>query len=470
MPCEPIAAALEAFRVVAQTICPLKAAFSATRCPRYPDPNTSVRRAAWPVDPIFVGFAGTFSDLSITGYNKILVCPFDFSDCTEVVLHRDPQQQARVRQICRPKLHHRVTVPRRQCIGFYLCIVLALCIGPNWVIATATGQELQPRVNERYGESEVGGTEVPVAAELTSLLSNGGVPKSIDELRRLEVQQRQVADAAVACTVSVQIGPAQGCGVIITASGYILTAAHVAMRPGRKAMISMSNGRTVRATTLGMNRNVDAGLIKIDANQNGGQPWPHATLGHSENLVPGMWCIATGHPGGYDANRGPVTRIGRILDVQTTSIVTDCALIGGDSGGPLFDIAGRLIAVHSRIGNDVAENLHVPIEHYGASWDRMQNSVAWGFLPGFRPVLGVSGPHPDSPTVARIKEVTPNSPAEEAGLKPDDIILQFGEVRITDFESLKSAVADTMPGERLRVTVKRDEVVRLFTIEVGRAD
>jgi S1-C subfamily serine protease len=329
---------------------------------------------------------------------------------------------------------------------------------------------LQPRISERYGEPEVGGTEVPVAAELTSLLSSGGVPKSIDALRRLEAQQRQVANAAAACTVSVQIGPAQGCGVIITESGYVLTAAHVAMRPGRKAMISLSNGRTVRATTLGMNRNVDAGLIKIDPNQNGDQPWPHATLGESDNLVPGMWCIATGHPGGYDANRGPVTRIGRILDVQGTSIVTDCALIGGDSGGPLFDIAGRLIAVHSRIGNDVAENLHVPIDHYGASWDRMQNGVAWGFLPGFRPVLGVSGPHPDSPTIARISKVTRGSPAEKAGLKPDDVILQFGEVKISDFDSLRAAVADTMPGERLRVIIKRDEVQRAIDIEVGRAD
>ena len=51
-------------------------------------------------------------------------------------------------------------------------------------------------------------------------------------------------------------------------------------------MISLSDGRTIRATTLGMNRNVDAGLIKIEPNQNGGQPWPHATLGESDNLVP----------------------------------------------------------------------------------------------------------------------------------------------------------------------------------------
>ena len=395
-------------------------------------------------------------------------------DRTEVILRRNQQnREARPgdqhpTRLCSASARSRKPPLRLPRNGWLLIAGLALCIVADLAIGPAFAQELNPPVNERYGTLEAGGTEVPISTELKRLLSDGGVPTSLKMLRQLESQQRRVANAANACTVSVQIGQAQGCGVIITESGYVLTAAHVAMRPRGKALISLSDGRTVRATTLGMNRNVDAGLIKIDPNQNNGQPWPHATLGTSKDLVAGMWCVATGHPGGYDARRGPVTRIGRILEVQGTSIVTDCALIGGDSGGPLFDIAGRLIAVHSRIGNDVAENLHVPIDFYGSSWDRMQNSVAWGFLPGFRPVLGVSGS--SSSSVARIGEISRGSPAEKAGLELDDVILQFGEVRITDFESLKKAVADTMPGERLLVTVNREGVVRRFEVEVGRAD
>jgi S1-C subfamily serine protease len=311
------------------------------------------------------------------------------------------------------------------------------------------------------------GTEVSVNQELTSLLARGGAPSSIEQLRKLEQQQQKVAAAAVACTVSVQIGPAQGCGVIITDSGYVLTAAHVAMRPGKKAIISLSDGRMVRATTLGMNREVDAGLIKIDSNQHEGRPWPHATLGVSENLVPGMWCVATGHPGGYDKDRGPVTRIGRILAVREGAIVTDCALIGGDSGGPLFDLAGQLIAVHSRIGNDVADNLHVPIDHYGISWERMQSGEAWGFLPGFRPVLGVTGSKSASQAIVEV--VAPGSPAKAAGIKPNDIIEQFGDAVITDFASLKRAVADTMPGERVKLWVNRSGNRLGLNIEIGRA-
>ncbi len=317
-------------------------------------------------------------------------------------------------------------------------------------------------------QQESGGTLVPVETTLTSLLSSGGVPSSIEQLQDLEKQAARVAQSAVTCTVSVQIGPAQGCGVIITKSGYILTAAHVATRPGRSATITFSDGRQVKATALGMNRHVDAGLLKINSDQNGGQPWPHATLGKSENLSAGMWCIATGHPGGYELGRGPVTRVGRILEVRRGSIVTDCALIGGDSGGPLFDISGKLIAIHSRIGNDVDENLHVPIDEYGAAWTRMQKGESWGYLEGFRPVLGLRG-LPDSPQ-AIVRAVHPGSPAEEARFKPNDIVTQFGDVQISDFKSLRRAVGNTMPGERVTVWINRNGQEMRLRVEIGRAD
>ena len=329
----------------------------------------------------------------------------------------------------------------------------------------------RPRVDSSLsslGAVSSHGTEVPIPAELRRLLDNGGEPTSLEQLKLLERQNQRVATRGSNCTVSVQIGPAQGCGVIITESGYVLTAAHVAMRPGKSAQVTLSNGRTVIAKTLGMNRNVDAGLMKIEPNQNSGRPWPHATLGTSKNLKPGMWCIATGHPGGYDPSRGPVARVGRILRTRLGAIETDCALIGGDSGGPLFDIAGRLIAVHSRIGNDVAENLHVPVDFYGISWDRMRAGEAYGFLPGFRPVLGVTGS--SSAPRAIVDIVRSGSPAEEAGIVPGDEINQFGETGVTNFETLKSAVSNTMPGERVPIWLRREGKSIRVVVEIGRDD
>jgi S1-C subfamily serine protease len=331
-------------------------------------------------------------------------------------------------------------------------------------IASQTGGDVQVANSKTVPK---GDTWVQPPAELQSLIAQGSVPTSLDELRLLQRQTQLVASRAAECTVSVQIGPAQGCGVIISESGFVLTAAHVAMRPRKSAVLTLADGRTVTATTRGMNRFVDAGLMKIDDGQNGGKPWPCATPGTSKDLTSGMWCIATGHPGGYERERGMVTRVGRILDVRKNSLVTDCALIGGDSGGPLFDLSGRLIAVHSRIGNDVADNLHVPIDHYDECWDQMSRGDSWGFLRGFKPMFGVRGNGADQ---ANVVEVYAGSPAKEAGIEPGDVIERFGDVQVAGFESLKTAVSDTMPGERVKVWVRREGRLIQVIVEIGRAD
>ena len=307
-------------------------------------------------------------------------------------------------------------------------------------------------------------TYISASSALSNVLS-GGVPRNLNELRALERQQQAVAARIDKCTVSVQIGMAQGSGVIITKSGYVFTAAHVAMRPGQIAELTLSDGRKVRATTLGMNRFVDAGLIKIDDPPPEGG-WPFVTLGSSKDLAQGTWCIAAGHPGGYDPKRGVVIRIGRVLSIRDSALVTDCALIGGDSGGPLFDLNGQLIGVHSRIGNDVTDNLHVPIDRYDESWTRLARGELWGHLPGFRPRIGVR--RAEGRDEAVIGYVAPESAAAEAGIKAGDTILRFGDAIVSDFDALVTAVANTMPGEHVYVVFLRNGQKRRVMLVVGR--
>ena len=328
--------------------------------------------------------------------------------------------------------------------------------------------EAQPPKENKASAVESLGTKIPVPSELQGILTSGEIPETLQQLQLLEQQFGRVSAAARYCTVSVKIGQAQGCGVIIDGEGKVLTAAHVAMRPNKPATVILANGRRLKAMTLGSNKNVDAGMLQISPGQNEGEDWPHATLGSSGKLSPGMWCIATGHPSGFDQDRGVVTRVGRISRVNRSALRTDCALIGGDSGGPLFDLSGQLIAIHSRIGNDVEENLHIPIDNYSNSWERLVAGDFWGSLPGFRPVLGVQGSSQIEEAV--IDVVRLGSAAKKAGIQKGDIIKEFGDRKINDFQSLKEAVAETMPGEIVRVRGLRDGSPVFFRVVIGRGE
>lgn len=344
--------------------------------------------------------------------------------------------------------------------------IVFLVLGFSVVCARSEAQP--PSATTTSVADQSSGTKIPVPSELQGILTSGKVPESLKQLRLLEQQFGRVSEAAKLCTVSVKIGQSQGCGVIIDGGGRVLTAAHVAMRPNKPATVILSNGRQVYARTLGSNKNVDAGMLQINTGQNDGADWPHATLGSSDKLTAGMWCIATGHPSGFDQERGVVTRVGRISRVNRSALRTDCALIGGDSGGPLFDLSGQLIAIHSRIGNDVEENLHIPIDNYSKSWERLVAGDFWGSLPGFRPVLGVHGNSRMEEAV--IDLVRSGSAAMKAGIEQGDIIKKFGDRKITDFQSLKDAVAETMPGENVRVQALREGSIVFFRVVIGRGE
>jgi len=319
-----------------------------------------------------------------------------------------------------------------------------------------------------------GATFVALDAKLRQVFK-GSEPKSLSELRALEDQQSKVAKVIEQVTVNVQQGSAQGSGVIITGDGYILTAAHVAGKPGRQAIVRLSDGSRVEATTLGMNRDKDAGLIKINSLRS--TPWPHATIGRSQDLKVGQWCIAAGHPGGWQAERGNVIRVGRILTIKgdkknngdwsAHTLFTDCTLIGGDSGGPLFTLEGKLIGIHSRIGTELEDNMHVPIGVFADDWERLKLGQAWGVLPGFRPVIGVKGSDDPSVVEAIVSDVVRGSPAAAAGIIAGDRIRSFDGVKVSTFAELQAAVQQTLPGDTVFIEIVRSGEVLKLPIEVG---
>ncbi|MEO8494002.1 MAG: trypsin-like peptidase domain-containing protein [Planctomycetota bacterium] len=210
----------------------------------------------------------------------------------------------------------------------------------------------------------------------TLLVLNRPVPRDASDLRVIEYAATKLAAQVVQCTVGVQVGNNHGSGVVITESGYVLTAAHVTERPGRNATIRFPDGKTVRGKTLGLHTHADGALIKIT--EEGSWPFaPVVTLDDYPYPKPGDWCIATGHPGGFDKDRTPPVRLGRIIDVNETVIRTDCAINSGDSGGPLFDMQGRVIGIHSRIAELAAVNLHGPVLAYQEAWQQMKDGEVY---------------------------------------------------------------------------------------------
>ena len=300
-------------------------------------------------------------------------------------------------------------------------------------------------------------TDVPNSARLAKLF-RGSPPTNREELRTLQARIRELTPRIIPATVAIQVGRANGSGVIIDPEGHVLTAAHVAGTPGRRATVFLADGKAVAATTLGMNQQLDAGMIKITDEG----PWPHAPLGRSADVRDGQWCLATGHPGGYDPNRPPVLRWGRVLKTDESAILSDCTLVGGDSGGPLYDLQGRVIGIHSRIGKNLTINVHVPIDPYRESWDRLVRSESWGPLESSE-----GGPAPawlgvvEDPRSAgaTIEKVAPGSPAAEAGILAGDQITHFNDKKVESFEDLQKFVRESSPGTLVRVRLARDNTL-----------
>src|SRR5262249_2238733 len=161
----------------------------------------------------------------------------------------------------------------------------------------------------------------------------------------------------------------------------------------------------------GVDLESDTGLMRITDPG----PWPAVSMGELKQASVGDWVLALGHPGGFDLKRSLVVRLGRIIHLSPEALQTDCTISAGDSGGPLFDMRGQVIGIHSSISTSPAENFHVAITQFRSSWDQLAKgtTVETAALP--RAYFGASGV--DDKLGCRLDTVEKNSPAFKAGLR-----------------------------------------------------
>ena len=288
-------------------------------------------------------------------------------------------------------------------------------------------------------------TELPVVLNGTRTQI---VPQSISDLRAIEDHIAELFPRVQPVTVGVQVGPAFGSGVVVSDRGLVMTAGHVSGKPGQKAKIIFANGREYSGRTLGQNRNVDTGLIQIDGSY---VDWPHAEIAPDNSARTGDWVLTLGHPGGVIPGRAVVPRLGRIISAEKLFLQTDCELVGGDSGGPMFDMQGRVIAINSRIGSDTDWNLHVPVAKFRSDWDRL--IAGESFIEPTGAMLGLRTR--DSRQGVVVEKVFDDLPAARSRIRKGDVLRTFQGELIRDEDHLKELVATQPLGTVATITLLR---------------
>ena len=285
---------------------------------------------------------------------------------------------------------------------------------------------------------------------------------TVPQLKEIEVQVKQVVQKVMPAVISLNgdTKSTAGSAVIISADGLILTAAHVT-QGNRTMTVIFPDGKEAKCTVLGANYPRDIGLAKLTT----AGPFPFAEMGDSDKLEPTTMVIALGHPGGFDMRRTPPLRLGRVHRKNVGGfIVSDCTLVGGDSGGPLFDLEGKVVGIHSSISESLAYNRSAPVNAAKADWQRLLAGEKWGkFAETVNDFLGAADKAVIGATLdeakdvgARLQAVHPQSPAEAAGLKAGDVILKFGGDEVRDADGLKTRLGKRKPGDSVEVSFRRD--------------
>lgn len=276
---------------------------------------------------------------------------------------------------------------------------------------------------------------------------------SLSDLLKVQQTVQTLLPKARTAVVAIQTHDGTASGVIITEDGLILTAAHVAEKPGREMRVVLDDGKVVKATTLGLDKTTDAALMQLNERD---KKWPFVKV--SREVVkaqPGVWCVALGHPGGFDKQRGVVLRVGKIIRQTANSLQTDCVLMGGDSGGPLLNLAGEVIGIHSQIWEDRDQNMHVSMAPFFRSWDDMKMSQVirvWGTGSG-----GYLGVATDVNAAGKVEvlEVLGGSPAQKAGLLTGDLIERLNGESMLAVHQFTNAVRARPAGEEIMLQVLR---------------
>jgi serine protease Do len=268
----------------------------------------------------------------------------------------------------------------------------------------------------------------------------------------------------------------QGSGFIVSADGIVLTNAHV-VRGATEVTVKLTDRREFRAKVLGADPATDIAVLRIDAKN-----LPVVILGDPARARAGDWVLAIGSPFGFEnsVSAGIVSAKGRSLPGENyvPFIQTDVAVNPGNSGGPLFNLAGEVIGINSQIysrsGGYQGLSFAIPIDVALRVKDQI---VATGRASHAR--LGVTVQEVNQALAesfglkraegALVAAVQPGSAVERAGIQPGDVILKFDGKPIGAANELSALVGQAAPGSKARLEVWRKGESRELSATLGAA-
>jgi len=266
---------------------------------------------------------------------------------------------------------------------------------------------------------------------------------------------------------SGQVPAGAGSAVALTPDGFLLTSAHVVDGPGRNGRASFVDGRELRFNVVGVDRLSDLAVLRVD-----GDSLIPATLGDAEQLRVGQLVVAIGNPNGFEGSvtAGVVSALGRSLPARAGRTVrfidnviqTDAALNPGNSGGALVDSASRVVGINTAVAG-VGLGLAVPIntatrQIIGALMrDGRVRRAYVGIAGGPRPLPPHARAKLGRSRCVEVVEVAPGSPAERAGLRAEDLIVELGGRSIERVDDVQRLMTHEAIGRRLNARVLRGD-------------
>jgi serine protease Do len=264
-----------------------------------------------------------------------------------------------------------------------------------------------------------------------------------------------------------------GSGVIVSADGYILTNNHV-ISGADEIKVSLADKREFKGRVIGTDAKTDVAVVKIE-----GKDLPLLTFGDSSKVEVGEFALAVGNPFGVGQTltMGVISATGRgglgIEDYEDF-LQTDAAINPGNSGGALVNVQGELIGINTAIisggGGNQGVGFAVPANMARAVMEqilkhgKVQRGSMGVLIQPVTPELAQSFKLTGPPRGALVAAVTPGSPAERAGIKPGDIILELNGSAVSDSRELALKISMMAPGSPVKLQIFRDGQERGFSL------